>query len=77
MHDALKKLRKAADEHDAVLIGETWTRNISELQAYYGQGNNELQMPMDSDAAAAAASRRPCFASTSRPWTARVAGPCT
>jgi len=47
VHDVLKKLRKVADEHDAVLIGETWTKNIAELQAYYGEGNNELQMPMD------------------------------
>jgi alpha-glucosidase len=30
-----------------VLIGETWTANIADLDRYYGQGDNELQMPMD------------------------------
>jgi alpha-glucosidase len=47
VHDILRGLRKVADEHDAVLIGETWTADITELNRYYGQGNNELQMPMD------------------------------
>ncbi len=47
VHDALKGLRAVADKYDAVLIGETWTSNIDELKAYYGQHDNELQMPMD------------------------------
>jgi alpha-glucosidase len=47
VHDALRDLRKVADEHEAVLIGETWTKNVSELKDYYGEHNNELQMPMD------------------------------
>ena len=47
LHDVLKGLRKIADKYDAVLIGETATRNIEQLDAYYGQGGNELQMPMD------------------------------
>jgi alpha-glucosidase len=47
VHDALRDLRKVADEHNAVLIGETWTKDISELKQYYGEHNNELQMPMD------------------------------
>lgn len=47
LHDVLKGLRKVADENNAVLIGETWTADIAELNKYYGQGNNELQMPMD------------------------------
>ena len=42
-----KALRKVADEHGAVLIGETWTNDISELKKYYGEHSNELQMPMD------------------------------
>jgi len=29
------------------LIGETWTADVAELNQYYGQGNNELQLPMD------------------------------
>jgi alpha-glucosidase len=43
----LQKLRKVADESDAVLIGETWTKDISELKQYYGGHSLELQMPMD------------------------------
>ena len=47
VHDVLQDLRKVADENGAVLIGETWTKNIDELKRYYGQHNNELQLPMD------------------------------
>jgi alpha-glucosidase len=47
VHDVLQNLRKVANEHNAVLIGETWTRNIDELKKYYGEHNNELQLPMD------------------------------
>ena len=47
VHEALRGLRKLADENNAVLIGETWTADIAELNLYYGHGNNELQMPMD------------------------------
>jgi len=47
VHDVLRGLRKVADENDAVLIGETWTANVAELNKYYGEGNNELQLPMD------------------------------
>src|SRR5262252_8590872 len=47
VHEALQKLRKVSDESGAVLIGETWTSDISELKQYYGQHSNELQMPMD------------------------------
>jgi alpha-glucosidase len=46
LHQALQGLRKVADENNAVLIGETWTANVAELNEYYGK-NNELQMPMD------------------------------
>ncbi len=47
LHDVLRKLRKVADESNAVLIGETPTSNIAQLDKYYGNGGNELQMPMD------------------------------
>jgi alpha-glucosidase len=47
VHDVLRGLRKVADEHNAVLIGETWTADVAELNLYYGKGNNELQLPMD------------------------------
>jgi alpha-glucosidase len=47
VHDVLRGLRKVADESNAVLIGETWTADIAELNRYYGKGNNELQLPMD------------------------------
>jgi alpha-glucosidase len=47
VHDALKGLRQVADQYNGVLIGETWTENIDQLKQYYGEHNNELQMPMD------------------------------
>ncbi|MFY9647807.1 MAG: alpha-glucosidase [Terriglobales bacterium] len=47
VHSELKKLRKVADEHDAVLIGETYTANRDELKEYYGDHNDEIQLPMD------------------------------
>ena len=47
VHDVLSRLRAVADESDAVLIGETWTKTIDELKEYYGSGRKELQMPMD------------------------------
>jgi len=47
VHDVMRKLRSTADEYGSVLIGETWTSNVSELKDYYGEKNDELQMPMD------------------------------
>jgi alpha-glucosidase len=47
VHDVLQALRKVADENGAVLIGETYTNDITELKRYYGEHSNELQMPMD------------------------------
>jgi alpha-glucosidase len=47
LHGVLQRLRKVADENGAVLIGETWTKNIDELKLYYGGHSRELQMPMD------------------------------
>ncbi len=47
VHTELKRLRKVADEYDAVLIGETYTSNREELKEYYGDRNDEIQMPMD------------------------------
>ncbi len=47
VHDVMRKLRSAADEYGSVLIGETWTSNVSELKDYYGAKNDELQLPMD------------------------------
>jgi alpha-glucosidase len=47
VHDVMKKLRSTANEYGAVLIGETWTKNVSELKDYYGGKNDELQLPMD------------------------------
>ena len=39
VHTTLQELRKVADEYNAVLIGETWTKNIDELKQYYGSGS--------------------------------------
>jgi len=47
VHEVLRGLRKVADENSAVLIGETWTADIAELNKYYGDKNDELQLPMD------------------------------
>jgi alpha-glucosidase len=47
VHDVLKGLRKVADEYNSVLIGEAYTESFDELKQYYGDHNNELQMPMD------------------------------
>jgi alpha-glucosidase len=46
-HGALRKIREVADEYDAVLIGETYTRDINDLNEYYGAHSDELQLPMD------------------------------
>jgi alpha-glucosidase len=46
VHDVLRGLRQIADQYNAVLIGETWTADVAELNQYYGSGN-ELQLPMD------------------------------
>jgi alpha-glucosidase len=47
VHDIMRAMRKVADEYGAVLIGETWTQNVTQLREYYGERNDELQMPMD------------------------------
>jgi alpha-glucosidase len=47
VHDALRGLRKVADQYNSVLIGETWTDDIGGLKKYYGEHDNELQLPMD------------------------------
>jgi len=47
LHGVLQRLRKVADEYNAVLIGETWTGDIAQLKAYYGEHDDEVQMPMD------------------------------
>ena len=47
VHDVMRKLRSVANEYGSVLIGETWTSNVSELKDYYGAHNDELQLPMD------------------------------
>jgi alpha-glucosidase len=47
LHGVLKRLRAVADEYGAVLIGETWTSDINQLKRYYGEHNNEVNMPMD------------------------------
>jgi alpha-glucosidase len=47
VHDVMRGLRKTANQYNAVLIGETWTSDVSELKDYYGAAHDELQMPMD------------------------------
>jgi alpha-glucosidase len=47
VHDVLRGLRQAADQYGAVLIGETWTADVAELNQYYGANHDELELPMD------------------------------
>jgi alpha-glucosidase len=47
VHDTLRELRKVVDEYDGVLVGETWTSDVAELKEYYGEKNDELQLPMN------------------------------
>jgi alpha-glucosidase len=47
VHKELQRLRKVTDANGQVLIGETWTDSIGELNAYYGPHQNEIQLPMD------------------------------
>ncbi len=42
VHEELQKLRKLADESGAVLIGETWTSNVAELDRYYGHNLRQV-----------------------------------
>ncbi len=43
LHNVLRHLRTIADEYGAVLVGETWTNSVEELQRYY----NSLELPMN------------------------------
>ena len=43
LHNVLHHLRAVADEYGAVLVGETWTSSVEDLQRYYAS----LQMPMN------------------------------
>src|SRR6266576_1045104 len=47
LHGVRQRLRKVADDNNAVLIGETWTSDIDQLRKYYGEHNDEVNMPMD------------------------------
>jgi alpha-glucosidase len=47
LHGVLKRLRRLADENHAVLVGETWTDDIDQLKAYYGEHDDEVALPMD------------------------------
>ncbi|HEY6446882.1 MAG TPA: alpha-glucosidase [Acidobacteriaceae bacterium] len=46
-HAVLRRLRAVSSHYDAVLLGETWTDNISQLKQYYGDRDDEIQLPMD------------------------------
>ncbi len=47
LHGVLQRLRTVSDKYDAVLIGETWTKDTADLKKYYGANNDEIQLPMD------------------------------
>ncbi|HTW49384.1 MAG TPA: alpha-glucosidase [Acidobacteriaceae bacterium] len=46
-HVVLRRLRRISDGYDAVLLGETWTDNIGQLKQYYGDHDDEIQLPMN------------------------------
>ena len=46
-HEVLRRLRTLSDRYNAVLLGETWTDNISQLKQYYGDHDDEIQLPMN------------------------------
>jgi alpha-glucosidase len=48
VHDVLKQLRQTVNDYPGrILIGETYLRTASDLNAMYGKQNDELQLPMD------------------------------
>jgi alpha-glucosidase len=47
LHDVLRRLRSVADESNAVLVGETYTDDATELKKYYGAHDDEIQLPMN------------------------------
>ncbi|MBC7792322.1 MAG: glucohydrolase, partial [Clostridia bacterium] len=49
VHEVLRELRAVADSYkdDRLLIGEIYTKDVTELQPWYGKKNDELQLPMD------------------------------
>jgi alpha-glucosidase len=47
VHDLLRRLRSVADQSSAVLVGETYTDNATELKKYYGAHDDEIQLPMN------------------------------
>ncbi len=47
VHDVLRRLRRVADQSNAVLVGETYTDDANELKKYYGAHDDEIQLPMN------------------------------
>ena len=47
VHDLLRGLRGVADQSNAVLVGETYTDDATELKKYYGAHDDEIQLPMN------------------------------
>jgi alpha-glucosidase len=49
VHGVMRDLRKVTNSYPGhrVLIGETYLPNIEELQKWYGENHDELQLPMD------------------------------
>jgi len=59
VHDVIRRWRRLADAHEAVLIGETPVESMSTLASFYGAGDDELHLafnfpfitaPLDADA---------------------------
>jgi alpha-glucosidase len=44
VHDVLRRFRRVADRHDAVLVGETYVHDLETLATFYGNGVDELHL---------------------------------
>ena len=48
LHDVMKEMRKVTEEFSGrVLIGETYLPGLKDMLALYGENNDEVQLPMD------------------------------
>jgi alpha-glucosidase len=44
VHDVMRRWRKVADPHEAILVGETYVHDLETLVAFYGRGTDELHL---------------------------------
>ncbi len=44
VHDVIRRWRSVADEHEAILVGETYVLQLDQLIPFYGDGSDELHL---------------------------------